>query len=65
MGCRCNQRGQAISKGASALARGNLAGAGKAAAYVGRTLAQDVRSGDLQRAARQRLADLRRLVRPR
>jgi hypothetical protein len=59
MGCRCKERGRAISAGASALSRGDLRAAAASAGYVGRTLIEDARSGALGRAATQRLAQLR------
>ena len=65
MGCRCNERRDAMREGAAAAVRGNVAGAKQAATFVSRTLIEDVRRGELQRAAMQRLADLRRLGRPR
>lgn len=65
MGCRCKERGQALSSAAAALARGQVRGAGERLAFVGRTLAQDARSGALKEAAAARLAQMRRNLRPR
>lgn len=58
MGCRCQERKAAIAAGASALARGNVRQVAQSAGYVGRTLVQDARSGELQRAALLRLASI-------
>lgn len=58
MGCRCAERAQAISAAASALARGDLAGAKAQAATVGRTLVEDAKRGDLRRAASAQLSRL-------
>ena len=65
MGCRCNERRDAMRQGAAAAMRGNAAGVKQAATFVSRTLIEDVRRSGLQRSAMQRLADLRRLGRPR
>ncbi|ARP97981.1 hypothetical protein [Pseudorhodoplanes sinuspersici] len=65
MGCRCNERRGAMRQGAAAAMRGNAADVKQAATFVGRTLVEDVRRGELQRSAMQRLANLRRLGRPR
>jgi hypothetical protein len=62
MGCRCNERGKALSSAASAVARGNMQSAGKSLAYVGRTLTQDVRSGAIKTAAANRLAQMRATI---
>jgi hypothetical protein len=59
MGCRCNERKAAMSRGVSALARGDAKAAATSAAYVGRTLAQDARSGALRTAAASQLSRLR------
>lgn len=61
MGCRCNERQQAIVRGASAIVRGDLRTAASSAGYVARTLAQDSRSGALRSAAAAQLARLRGL----
>ncbi len=65
MGCRCNERKQAIVRGVSAAARGDVQGAASSAAYVVRTLVEDARSGDLRAAAAARLASMRNSMRPR
>jgi hypothetical protein len=65
MGCRCKERGQALSTAVTSLARGQVAGVGRQLGFVGRTLVQDARSGALRDAAAARLAQLRRTVRPR
>ncbi|WP_315792423.1 MULTISPECIES: hypothetical protein [unclassified Bradyrhizobium] len=59
MGCRCNERKQAIVRGVSAAVRGDAKGAAQSAAYVSRTLIEDARSGALRTAAAERLASLR------
>jgi hypothetical protein len=59
MGCRCNERKQAIVRGVSAVARGDAKGAVQSAAYVSRTLVEDTRSGALRAAAAQKLASIR------
>lgn len=65
-GCsRCAQRAQAIKRGVSAAVRGDVKAATGAAAFVGRTLAQDARSGALRTAAAAQLAQLRAGVRRR
>ncbi|WIG52497.1 MAG: hypothetical protein OJF48_003416 [Afipia sp.] len=56
MGCRCNERKQAISRGAAAAVRGDVKAAASSAAYVARTLAQDARSGALRAAAANQLS---------
>jgi hypothetical protein len=63
MGCRCNERKQAISRAASAVTRGDLKTVAQSAGFVTRTLAQDVRSGALRQAATQNLARLRTIKR--
>ena len=65
MGCRCNERRDAMREGAAAAVRGDAASVKQAATFVSRTLIEDVRRGELRRSAMQRLADLRRLGRPR
>lgn len=62
MGCRCNERKDAIVRGVSAAVRGDVKGAATAAAFVSRTLAQDARSGALRTAAASQLARLRATV---
>jgi hypothetical protein len=59
MGCRCNERKQAIVRGAAAAVRGDAKSAAEAANFVVRTLSQDVRSGALRTAAGNQLAQLR------
>lgn len=62
-GCsRCAQRGQAITRGAAAAVRGDIRTAASSAAFVGRTLAQDARSGALRQAASAKLAQLQATV---
>jgi hypothetical protein len=63
MGCKCNERRQAIGRAVVAVTRGDLKTAATSAAYVGRTLAQDAQSGALRQAAMQNLARLRGLKR--
>lgn len=63
MGClSCEQRRQAIAAGAKSIARGDVKAAAASAAYVGRTLAQDARSGALRQAASNQLAQLRTTI---
>jgi hypothetical protein len=59
MGCRCNERKQAIVRGVSAAVRGDVKTAAEAAAFTARTLTQDARSGALRTAAGNQLAQLR------
>lgn len=61
MGCRCNERGQAIVRGAAALGRGDLRTAATSAAFVVRTTAEDARTGALRASAAAQLARLRGL----
>ncbi|NEW96629.1 hypothetical protein DY467_07555 [Rhodopseudomonas sp. BR0G17] len=63
MGCRCNERRQAIGRAAGAIVRGDLRSASAAGQFVARTLAQDARSGALRQAAAAQLARLRPPVR--
>lgn len=63
MGCRCNERKQAIVRGVSAAVRGDVKGAAQSAAFVSRTLVQDARSGALRTAAASKLASLRNIKR--
>ena len=58
MGCKCNERRQAIGRAVVAVANGDGKAVVAAAAYVGRTVAQDVQSGALKQAALQNLARL-------
>lgn len=62
MGCRCNERADALRRGAVAAARGDARAAVREAGFVVRTMAQDMRNDPaaLARAARARLAQLRR-----
>ena len=59
MGCRCAERADALRRAASAVGRGDVRAVGRDLAFVGRTLTQDARSGDLARAASQSLAKLK------
>ena len=59
MGCRCNERKQAIVRGLSAAVRGDVKGVTQSAAFVSRTLVQDARSGALRTAAAAKLASMR------
>jgi hypothetical protein len=59
MGCRCNERQQAIGRASVAFVQGRIVDATREIGFVGRTLAADVRSGDLRRAATQQLARMR------
>ncbi|MGX9947274.1 hypothetical protein [Bradyrhizobium sp. BTAi1] len=66
MGCRCNERKQAIVRGVSAAVRGDVKTLAESAGFVARTLSQDARSGALRTAASNQLALLRsNLTRPR
>lgn len=62
MGCRCNERKDAILRGVSAVARGDAKGAVSSAAYVSRTLVEDARSGALRAAAAAKLANIKARV---
>lgn len=64
MGCRCNERRDVIRQGVAAARAGHLAGVRHAAGYVGRTLIEDARSGDLRRMAEARIAALRSKMLP-
>jgi hypothetical protein len=59
MGCRCNERKQAITRGMSAAVRGDVRQAAGAVGFVARTLTDDARSGALRTAATAQLAQLR------
>ncbi|MDQ2080490.1 hypothetical protein RA307_09885 [Xanthobacteraceae bacterium Astr-EGSB] len=59
MGCHCKERTQAIVRGASALARGDLRTVATSAGYVARTAVQDARTGALRTAAASQLARLK------
>jgi hypothetical protein len=59
MGCRCNERKQAIVRGVSAAVRGDVKGVAQSAAFVSRTFVQDARSGALRTAAAAKLASMR------
>jgi hypothetical protein len=58
MGCRCNERKQAIVRGMSAAVRGDAKSVAGAAGFVARTLREDARTGALRTAATARLAQL-------
>lgn len=60
MGCRCAERARAISAAVAAVKAGDIGAIKQNVGYVGRTLVEDARSGDLRRAAEQRLAGIRR-----
>jgi hypothetical protein len=62
MGCRCNERKQAIARGVSAAVRGDVKSAAEAASFVARTLTQDARSGALRTAAGNQLANIRQTI---
>ena len=59
MGCRCRERTDALRRATAALVRGDVRAVVRQASYVGRTLAEDARSGALAREAQTRLARLR------
>lgn len=59
MGCRCNERKKAISRGMAAAVRGDAKSVARAAGFVTRTLSEDARSGALRTAASNKLAQLR------
>jgi hypothetical protein len=65
MGCQCNERKQAITRGVSAAMRGDVKTVASSAAFVSRTLAQDARSGALRTAAANQLAQLRNSIKRR
>jgi hypothetical protein len=60
MGCRCNERAEALRRVVHAGARVEVRAVAREAAFVGRTLREDLRSGALARSAMQRLSLLRR-----
>jgi hypothetical protein len=59
MGCRCNERQEALDRAGTALARGDVRALGREAGFVARTTVEDLRAGALQREALIRLARLR------
>jgi len=59
MGCRCNERAEALRNAVKAGARGDVVAAARDLSFIGKTLREDVRSGDLVRLARHRLSVLR------
>lgn len=59
MACRCAERGQQLRRAVSSLTRGDVKTAARDVAAAGKSLAQDVRSGDLRKAGMQRLAQMR------
>lgn len=60
MGCRCQERGEALRRAAASAARGEIRDVVRELSFVGRTLNEDRRSGELARAAVARLAVLRK-----
>lgn len=44
MGCRCNERGQAMRDALAGIAKGDTAAVGKAAAFIARSAAEDART---------------------
>lgn len=60
--CRCNERKQAITRGAAAAMRGDVKAAASSAAFVARTLTQDARSGALRTAAANTLSQMRATI---
>lgn len=59
MGCQCRERAEALRRAAQAVTHGEGDKVVAELSLVGRTLREDVRSGDLARAAIARLAVLR------
>lgn len=59
MGCRCNERREALDRAGTALARGDIRALTREAGFVAHTTAEDLRTGALQREALVRLARLR------
>lgn len=59
MGCRCNERRTAIGHAAAALARGHVRAAAGNLGFVGRTLAQDLRSQATRREMALKVARMR------
>jgi hypothetical protein len=55
MGCRCRERTDALHRARQAVVRGEFRAAAGAIGFVGRTLIEDARSGDLRAAAGARL----------
>ena len=56
MGCRCQERREAIGRGVIALVRGDIAAVRSAAAFVGRSAAEDLRTMELRRKLSQQVA---------
>lgn len=65
MGCRCNERSAALGRAMRAVARGDAGTVKRSLGFVGRTFAEDARSGALRQAATQKLAQLRQAARRR
>lgn len=64
MGCRCRERTDVLHRARQAMVRGDAATVARAAGFVARTFAEDVRSGAVRQAATARLNQLKaRLVR--
>ena len=63
MGCRCNERTDALRRAAVAARRGDVRAGVRDVAFVGRTLFEDAMSGALKREASAQLARLRGLRR--
>jgi len=60
MGCRCAERAADLSRAADSVKRGDVKAAARDMAHAGRTLVEDVRSGEVTRAVQSRLAAMRR-----
>lgn len=58
----CKERARALSSAASSAMRGNVRAAGQNLSFVGRTFAQDVKSGAIKNAAAARLAAMRAAI---
>jgi alkyl hydroperoxide reductase subunit AhpC len=56
MGCRCQERADAMRRAVVAGNRGEVRAIVRETAYVGRTLREDLRSGALLRAAQNRVS---------
>ena len=63
MGCRCRERTDALRRATAALVRGDVREVVQETQFVGRTLTEDARSGDLRREAARRLGELKRSLR--
>lgn len=59
MGCRCNERGQALTRAVSSAIRGQVKAVTRELGFVGKTAVDDLRSGAMRQAATAKLAAMR------